>query len=153
MANALIPFLFRALVTLAYAGGHSCLAVNMDFRIRENDGQVFFSFLFRVNPWQMHLFWLVCFSFPCKSVANASFYLPSLTLPALISLLFRALVTLAYAGVHSCIAVNMDFRIRENDGKGFFLTICPWQMLIFRFPSLTLPALIKSFVSVFVRGK
>jgi hypothetical protein len=47
----------------------------------------------------------------------------------------------------------MDFRIRENDGKGFFLTICPWPMLIFRFPSLTLPALIKSFVSVFVRGQ
>jgi hypothetical protein len=36
----------------------------------------------------------------------------------------------------------MDFRIRENDGKGFFLTICPWQMPIFGLPSLTLPALI-----------
>ena len=47
----------------------------------------------------------------------------------------------------------MDFRIRENDGQGFFLTICPWQMPIFGLPSLTLPALIKSFVSVFVRGK
>ena len=65
----------------------------------------------------------------------------------------RALVTLAYAGVHSCLAVNMDFRIRENDGQGFFLTICPWQMPIFGLPSLTLPALIKSFVSVFVRGQ
>jgi hypothetical protein len=47
----------------------------------------------------------------------------------------------------------MDFRIRENDGQGFFLTICPWQMPIFGLPSLTLPALIKSFVSVFVRGQ
>jgi hypothetical protein len=75
----------------------------MDFRIRENDGKGFFSLLI-----------------PCNSVANASLYLPSLTLPALISLLIIALVTLAYAGVHSCLAVNMDFRIRENDGKGFF---------------------------------
>jgi hypothetical protein len=57
---------------------------------------------------------------PCNSVGNASSRLPSLTLPALISLLIRALVTLAYAGVHSCLAVNMDFRIRENDGQGFF---------------------------------
>jgi hypothetical protein len=53
--NAFIPRLFRALVTLAYAGVHSCLAVNMDFRIRENDGRGSFPFLFRVNPWQMHL--------------------------------------------------------------------------------------------------
>jgi hypothetical protein len=75
----------------------------MDFRIRENDGKGFFSLLI-----------------PCNSVANASLYLPSLTLPALISLLIIALVTLAYAGVHSCLAVNMDFRIRENDGQGFF---------------------------------
>jgi hypothetical protein len=28
----------------------------MDFRIRENDGNGFFSFLFRVIPWQMLLF-------------------------------------------------------------------------------------------------
>ena len=52
-----LDFLSRALVTLAYAGVHSLLAVSMDFRIRENDGRVV-SPLFRVIP--------------CSSVANAS---------------------------------------------------------------------------------
>ena len=111
-------FLFCALVTLAYAGVHSCLAVNMDFRIRENDGKGFPP-LFRVIP--------------CSSVANASDR--SLFTPP------RALVTLAYAGVHSLLAVSMDFRIRENDGKVFFFfffRVIPWQMLLLCKPSLTL---------------
>ena len=90
----------------------------MDFRIRENDGKGFPP-LFRVIP--------------CSSVANASDR--SLFTPP------RTLVTLAYAGVHSCLAVNMDFRIRENDGRGL-RNIRAWQMHLLCLPSLTLPALI-----------
>ncbi len=98
-------------------GAHSLLAVSMDFRIRENDGKGFPP-LFRVIP--------------CSSVANASDR--SLFTPP------RTLVTLAYAGVHSCLAVNIDFRIRENDGKGFppLFRVIPWQMLVVCKPALTL---------------
>ena len=53
---------------------YSCFSLRS---LRLRGGNAFIPFFFRVIP--------------CKSVANASFYLPSLTLPALISPLFRVI--------------------------------------------------------------
>ena len=68
-----------ALVTLAYAGAHSCLTVKMDFRIRENDGRgsfPSFPFLFRVIPCSSVASAFFAFLhfrvIPCSSVANES---------------------------------------------------------------------------------
>ena len=66
------PLRLRALVTLAYAGVHSCLAVNMDYRIRENDGKGFFSALIRGKCISFGLFASLFRVIPCSSVANAS---------------------------------------------------------------------------------
>ncbi len=58
-------------------------------------------------------------SFPCNSVLVRGKCIYFADQVASWSPSPRALVTLAYAGVHSLLAVSMDFRIRANDGKGF----------------------------------